>query len=53
MVGMRGSFQPRTRLSATSFSRKRFESTVWLRFRRANSYCRGRDGTGRFSRNQS
>ena len=28
IVGMRGSSQPRTRPSFTSFSRKRFESTV-------------------------
>ena len=37
----------------TSWVRKRFDSTVKFRFSRANSYCRGREGTGRFSINQS
>ena len=53
MVGIRGSSQPRTWPSVTSRSRTRFESTVWVRFSRANSYWRGRDGTGRWSMSQS
>ena len=52
-VGMRGSSQPRTRPSVTRRSRKRFESTVYVSLSRANSYCRGREGTGRCSMNQS
>ena len=40
---MRGSSQPRTWPSLTSRPRKRFESTVYVRLRRANSYWRGRD----------
>ena len=44
---MRGSSQPRTWPSLTSRPRKRFESTVYVRLRRANSYWCGRDGTGR------
>ena len=52
-VGMRGSSQPSTRPSRTSWVRRRFDSTVWDRFRRENSYCRGRAGTGRLSISQS
>ena len=52
-VGMRGSSQPRTDPSLTSRPRKRFESTVYVRLRRENSYWRGREGTGRFSISQS
>src|SRR4051812_27301159 len=52
-VGILGSSQPATWPSRTSFVSARFERTVCVIPRRANSYCRGRDGTGRLSRNQS
>ncbi len=52
MVGMRGSSQPFTRFSFTSWMSQRFDSTVFVRFSRANSICR--DGyTGRFRTHQS
>ena len=37
-VGMRGSSQPATWPSWTSWMRRRLESTVWVKLRRANSY---------------
>lgn len=52
-VGILGSSQPATWPSRTSSVSARFERTVCVIRRRANSYSRGRDGTGRLSRNQS
>ena len=52
-VGMRGSSQPRTWPSSTSWIRRRLDSTVCERLSRANSYWRGREGTGRLSISQS
>ena len=52
-VGMRGSSQPLTWPSSTSSISLRLLSTVYSRFRRANSYWRGREGVSRLSINQS
>ena len=40
-VGMRGSSQPWTSFSSTSFFRYRLLITVFVMFSRANSICRG------------
>ena len=47
-VGMRGSSQPSTISSLTSCSSLRLLITVFVRLRRANSICRGAQGTGQF-----
>ena len=53
-VGMRGSSHPSTLPSSTSEASTRLEVTVWVRFRRANSYWRGwSPGSRSRSRNQS
>jgi hypothetical protein len=53
MVGMRGSSQLLTMPSSTSWVSRRLLMTVYSRFRRLNSICRGWQGTETFCTHQS
>ncbi|CSA09403.1 Uncharacterised protein [Vibrio cholerae] len=53
MVGIRGSSQPVTNFSVTSWFSLRLDITVYSRFKRLNSYWRGWHGIVMLSRTQS